>query len=132
MRVLVCGGRNFGLVEKEHDFIIRILETEFCPTPTEDTETWLPPRDLVIISGAAKGVDTIAIDWAVVNFTQCEEYPADWDKYGKAAGIIRNKQMLEKGKPDLVIAFPGGKGTHNMVELAKKEGIPVKEFEYVD
>ena len=56
-------------------------------------------------------------------------YPADWDTHGRGAGPIRNKQMLEEGKPDLVIAFPGGKGTANMIGQAKEAGIPVREIE---
>jgi len=52
-------------------------------------------------------------------------FPADWGKYSKSAGYIRNKQMLAEGKPDLVVAFPGGKGTANMVKLAKLANIPI-------
>ena len=47
----------------------------------------------------------------------------DWKKYGKKAGPLRNQQMLEEGKPDLVVAFPGGNGTADMVRRAKKANI---------
>lgn len=99
------------------------------PVITDDINTWLPPRDLIIISGGASGVDSIAIDWAIVNWVTFEEYKADWKTYGKSAGMIRNKQMLDSGI-DLVIAFPGGKGTTNMVNIAKKAGVSVKEILY--
>ena len=56
-------------------------------------------------------------------------YPADWDKHGKAAGPIRNKQMIDEGKPDLVIAFPGGRGTAGAVRLAKFAGVTVRVVE---
>lgn len=140
MRVLVCGGRDFGNISrhnppteselKEYRFILSTLTKELCPPVTDDMETWLPPKDLYIIAGGAWGVDSAAIDWAVVNWVQFKEYPADWDTYGKAAGAIRNKQMLTEGKPDLVLAFPGGRGTANMVGQAKKANIPVKEIKY--
>lgn len=145
MKVLVCGGRDFGNISKDHNgkriedgkpeqyrFIMSYLDEKFIPydRQTEDPETWLPPAGLVIIAGAAKGVDSVAIDWAVVNWCMYEEYWADWNKHGKAAGHIRNKQMIDEGKPDLVIAFPGGRGTANMVSQARAAGIPVEEVEY--
>ena len=56
---------------------------------------------------------------------KCLAFPAEWKKHGKAAGPIRNRKMLQDGKPDLVLAFPGGRGTANMVELATDAGIRV-------
>jgi UDP-N-acetylmuramoylalanine-D-glutamate ligase len=56
-----------------------------------------------------------------------ETYEADWDTHGKAAGPIRNKRMLDEGKPDLVVAFPGGRGTANMISQARKAGVEVIE-----
>jgi hypothetical protein len=55
-------------------------------------------------------------------------FPADWEKYGKAAGPIRNQQILVEGKPDLVVAFQGGRGTANMVSRAQQAGVPVVEI----
>jgi hypothetical protein len=54
-------------------------------------------------------------------------FPAQWDRYGEAAGPIRNAWMLEFGKPDLVVAFPGGRGTADMISKARKAGIEVCE-----
>lgn len=88
---------------------------------------FVPDDEITIIHGCANGVDTIAGGWAK-GYYNIEEYPAQWDKYGKSAGFIRNKQMLEEGKPDIVIAFPGGKGTKMMVDLAKKAGVEVIDF----
>jgi hypothetical protein len=56
-----------------------------------------------------------------------ERFPADWDTHGRAAGPIRNQRMLDVGKPDFVIAFPGGHGTANMVRKAKAAGVQVLE-----
>jgi len=64
-----------------------------------------------------------------VNWQHIQEFKAQWDKYGKAAGYRRNARMLEHPAPDLVVAFPGGPGTANMVMLAKRAGIPVREIE---
>jgi hypothetical protein len=136
MRALVCGGRDFandvrpGYQGPQHTFVIATLDRILHPIVTDDMATWLPPDGTFIIAGAARGVDKAAIDWAVVNWVPFQEYPADWEKYGKRAGYVRNKQMLEEGKPDLVIAFPGGKGTAMMVKIAREAGVPVEEVKY--
>jgi len=122
VRILVCGGRDFD------DYpLVRQTLYSLLPPSTEDMSTWLPPPDTVIIHGGARGADLLADQWAVTNWVTIEEYKADWNKHGKAAGPIRNKQMLEEGKPDLVVAFPGGKGTAHMVRIAKEAGIKVME-----
>lgn len=143
MRILVCGGRDFAnpipndhspenkRAINEYRFVHKILNDLTVEYSKEynPNDNWLP-IDITIISGAARGVDRAAADFAVVNFTQLEEYPADWKKYGKSAGYKRNQQMLDEGKPDLVVAFPGGKGTAMMVSIAKKANIPVREIKY--
>lgn len=82
----------------------------------------------VLIHGDAKGADRLSEEMVEPSHVTVERYPADWDKYGKGAGPIRNKQMLDEGKPDLVIAFlaPNSRGTKNMIEQATKAGVPVK------
>jgi hypothetical protein len=143
MRILVCGGRDYGdLVslnrrrddprwakrEKEYTMILRTLDKITWDRRGDNDEdangNWL--SHVTIISGGATGADTVGIDWAVVNWCRFEEYPADWSQ-GKNAGPIRNAVMLEEGKPDLVIAFPGGKGTANMVKLATEANVEVIE-----
>jgi len=122
MRVLICGGRDFTdwkLFCKVMNKIDPCTHKQLLGNP-----------DLVIIHGGAKGADRFADQWAVVHWKQFEEYPANWKKYGKAAGVIRNQQMIDEGKPDLVVAFPGGRGTANMIKLAKKAGIEVREIKY--
>ena len=89
----------------------------------------MPPPSTVIIHGAAKGADSLASEWAALNEVKEEVFPADWKTHGRAAGPIRNQQMLDEGKPDLVIAFPGGRGTADMVKRARKAGIEVMEVE---
>ncbi len=112
MRVLVCGGRNFDDYNLLHDTLI----------PFVDYGT-------TIIEGGAQGADRMAYDFAKWYGIHHEQFPVKWETYGKSAGMIRNKQMLEEGEPDLVIAFPGGKGTANMVKIARAAGIKVLEID---
>ena len=109
MKALVCGGRDY----------------------TDKAALWHtldafgPPEISCIISGMARGADTFAAEWAKRFGFQLLAFPADWEKHGKAAGAIRNQQMLDEGMPDIVIAFPGGKGTSDMIRRAIKKGIRV-------
>jgi hypothetical protein len=107
VRVLVCGGRDFDNWERMTD----VLE---------------PIGASVIIEGGAKGADFLARAWAKDRCITVEEFEADWKAYGKKAGPIRNQQMIDEGKPELVVAFPGGFGTNDMMRRAEKAGIPVK------
>jgi len=81
----------------------------------------------VVIHGAAPGADTLAGRWAELRRVPVEAFPADWEKHGRAAGPIRNAPMLAEGKPDLVVAFPGGRGTANMCKQARAAGVKVVE-----
>jgi hypothetical protein len=108
MRILVCGGRKFDDYKLLSEHLNQFIST-----------------GLTIIHGAAKGADSLAGSWAKDNADNTEIYPADWNKYGKRAGYIRNVQMLNEGKPDLVVAFPGGKGTEMMINIAEAAGVPV-------
>lgn len=112
MRVLVCGDRDY-------DDINRIRA--FC--------FYLPKHDTVIIHGDAKGADRMAGIAARESGLFVRAYPADWDRHGRGAGMIRNKQMLIEGKPDLVVYFHNdiahSKGTKDMVNRALSMKIPV-------
>ncbi len=123
MRVLCCGDRNYS----SYEIIRRELEKL--------------PKDTEIIQGCANGADTMSAKISKVlglklisskdnaDVINKPGFPANWDKYGKAAGAIRNKQMLDEGKPDLVLAFhtniEKSRGTKNVIEQAKKRGIKV-------
>ena len=111
MRVLVCGGRSYYDVRRVYDVLDGLAGVD-C-----------------IIDGSAAGADTIAASWAVELGRENLRFPADWKRFGNRAGPIRNKRMITEGKPDLVIAFPGGKGTANMIKQAKEHGIEVREIE---
>ena len=117
MRVLICGSRDFTDI----DTIKKVIE--------------LLPKNTVIIHGAAPGADSIAGKIAEEKGMMVLSFPADWKKYGRSAGPIRNKQMLVEGKPDIVYAFfrdkKESKGTKNMVQLATRAGIKVIEHESI-
>jgi predicted Rossmann-fold nucleotide-binding protein len=114
-RVLVCGGRKFA--EKELAFAVL-------------TELHRDEGIACIIHGCQSGADTIAALWAVDVGIPHQPFPAAWSRYGNAAGPIRNRQMIIEGKPDLVIAFPGGNGTADMVAQANRAAIPVYEIDF--
>lgn len=105
MRVLICGGRDYTDWTTIYRVLNRVLPTS-------------------VVAGGAAGADTIAVCWAKDHGTRYYEIPANWAMYGKSAGHRRNAEMLTL-QPDLVIAFPGGKGTANMIQQALKAKVPV-------
>ena len=75
--------------------------------------------------GGARGADTLAGEWAREVDVDVEVFAAEWERLGKRAGFVRNEAMLDAVKPDLVIAFEGGKGTDNLVTGARSRGLRV-------
>jgi len=107
MKLLVCGGRYFAdtaFVRKKLDEFDKAHEVK------------------IIITGGATGADHLARVWGELVGVHTAVVPAMWDAHGPAAGPMRNRAMLLL-QPDYVIAFPGGKGTEGMVELARETGI---------
>lgn len=118
MKVLVCGSRHFNDYEKLKKEVLNAL-------PVGDH------TDTRVISGHAKGADTLGERLAEDMEWECDVYPADWKQYGNRAGPIRNYQMLKEAAPDMVIAFlaPNSRGTKHMIEIAQKAGIETKVIE---
>lgn len=120
--VLVCGGRNYNDKQKLYSVLDQMHDVGGEPYHMEITE---------IVNGAATGADKLASDWArdrkKHNGTTIRlyEFPAAWNQYGPSAGPIRNQQMLDARKPEVVVAFPGGVGTNNMITKAQQASIPV-------
>lgn len=81
-----------------------------------------------VIHGDAKGADRMAGEWAEMHCIPVTKFPASWNLHKRAAGPIRNEKMLKEGKPDLVIAFPGGNGTKHMVKISKEADVKVIDF----
>ena len=90
----------------------------------DDYQTVANKRAHVIIEGGAPGADRLAREWAERNGIHCATVKARWANYNAAAGPLRNAVMLSLG-PDLVVAFPGGVGTENMVKQAEAAGVDV-------
>jgi hypothetical protein len=110
MRAIICGGRDYS----DKTFLDYTLDRYH--------EIY---HFTCIIQGGATGADYLASRWAESKNIICDTYPAHWTIYGKSAGHKRNLEMIEKGKPDIVIAFPGGVGTENMVQNAVNLGIKI-------
>ncbi len=110
MRVLVCGGRDYGLVLELRE----TLDKLHAETPVA-----------LLIEGGATGADSLAREWSYLRRVPAQTFRANWSKHGTRAGPIRNQQMLDEGKPDMVVAFPGGRGTADMVRRAKAAGVRV-------
>lgn len=110
MRLLVCGSRTW-------DDLVAIRSELIARQPS------------LVIEGEARGADLLARQAAEELGIPVLPFPADWQQYGRAAGPIRNRQMLDEGQPDEVLAFSPdlakSKGTRNMVEQARKRGLPV-------
>lgn len=112
MRLLVCGGRDYTNKEYLYGCLDKFKETRGIDT---------------IISGKAKGADTLAEQYAFDRNIMFVGYRADFARLGKKAGPLRNIQMLKEGLPDCIMAFPGGKGTAHMIKIAKEANIEVVE-----
>ena len=105
LRVLVCGGREFA----DYALVLAAL-------------TALNLK--VVIHGAARGADALAARAAMEIGVPQIACPADWNANPRGAGMVRNRQML-RHKPDAVVAFEGGRGTANLVEVASGAGVTV-------
>lgn len=111
MRLLVCGGRKY----KNANWVDRVLNRALHKYGDS----------LVLIHGGAPGADTLAGEWADRSSVPCVVVPAPWKGMGKKAGPVRNAWMLKLTAPDLIVAFPGGDGTANMIEQATGAGVNI-------
>jgi hypothetical protein len=112
MRILVCGGRDYA----DRRAVYRVLDAA------------LRSGDVFIIEGGARGADRLAREWAIDRAVSYETFEADWGKYGGVAGTLRNTAMIDMGRPSMILAFPGGRGTQNMVSQGHKRGILVVKY----
>lgn len=110
LTVLVCGGRDY----RDYDSLKSFLDNLRWMTTAAGNKIGL------LVHGGATGADALANIWAFENGVPVKRFPAEWDKHGRSAGPIRNRKMFEESAPDVVVAFPGGKGTADMVNVAEK------------
>ena len=109
MKILVCGGRNYGDVKTVAQYLDRFRG-----------------QVTMVVQGGARGADRLARQWAESHGIHFAEVPALWSTYSRAAGGRRNSAMLIL-EPDLCIAFPGGPGTADMVRQCKRANVMVIE-----
>jgi len=106
------------------------------PLLKEEVESFIlnfaPGRRVRILSGHARGADRLGEKLAVEKGYELLIFPADWDTHGRAAGPIRNSEMIKKA--DGLIAFWNGRsrGTSDSIKKAEERGIPVRAVKYVD
>lgn len=112
LRVIACGGRDYDDTRKVYEVLDRLHRLRGIA---------------LLIHGDARGADRIAGRWAEHNNVEVHAEPADWESFGKRAGFIRNRKMLEL-QPHGVVAFPGGNGTADMKRAARDAGVPVWEI----
>lgn len=117
-RVIIAGGRDFNnypLLKAKCDNILAEKSTT---------------HQIIIVSGTARGADSLGEKYAQEHSYTIEQYPADWNTHGKAAGPIRNAQMANSA--DALIAFWDGKshGTQSMINIAKAKGLLVRVINY--
>ncbi len=112
MKVIVCGGRNYN----DADRLVAELDRLHAEQPITK-----------LLYGMARGADDLAKTWATMRGVKRYGFPARWEHHGRSAGPIRNQEMLD-ANPDLVVAFPGGSGTADMVRRAKAVGVRVVEI----
>ena len=117
-KIIIAGGRDFmdyNLLKEKSNKILQEKKVT---------------HKIVIISGCARGADTLGLRYASENTFDVEEYPADWDKYGKKAGYMRNVEMAENA--NALIAFWDGKskGTKHMIDIATERNLPTRVIKY--
>lgn len=110
LKVLVCGGRDFDDALTLGSWLGGIHKKQGIA---------------LLIEGGARGADRMGRQFAERANIPVRTFPADWGRHGRAGGPIRNQQMLDEGKPDLVVAFDGGRGTEDMIARAEEAGIRV-------
>jgi hypothetical protein len=115
LKVIVAGGRDFD----DYNLLEEKLNNLFSKT-----------AHVVIISGMAKGVDSLAVKYAENNKLRVSEFPAKWQKFGNASGFRRNVEMARFA--DACVCFWNGKspGTKHMIETARRMKLKLRIINY--
>ena len=103
MKVIIAGSRDCN----DYDLLCSVIEK----SGIEITE---------VVSGGARGVDTMGEKWAEENNIPVIRFPAEWDKHGKSAGFIRNSEMAKFADALIAIQINNSRGTAHMVEQMRK------------
>ena len=115
-RIIIAGGRDF----RNYDLLVETMNHLLSNISD----------DITVVCGKARGADTLGEQYAKEHGYSVRYFPADWDRYGKAAGYIRNTEMAKNA--DALVAFWDGVslGTHHMSETAKAHGLKVRVKRY--
>ena len=116
-KVIIAGGRDFNnyeLLKNKCDYYLSNLDN----------------TEIVIISGVARGADSLGEKYAKERGYKIDSYPANWNKYGKSAGYRRNKEMVDIASAAICFWDGKSKGTKHTIDLCKEKGIPIKIVKY--
>lgn len=123
MRIIVAGGRTFN----DYPLLKKTLDEYIFGGNDPDDLVF----DLVeIVSGTANGADKLGEKYAIENIFNIKRFPADWDKYQKRAGYIRNEEMAKYANACVCFWDGESKGTKHMIDLAKNYGLDLKVVIY--
>lgn len=127
MKVLVCGGRAYDDAARVFEVLDNLHRNQRITLLIHGA----CGKRIEMADGSERiiGADVLADEWAKSRQVDRDPFPADWKKHGYNAGPIRNQLMLDECKPELVVAFPGGKGTADMCRKARAAGVQVREID---
>lgn len=111
MKLIIAGGRDYWLTKEQFQELDRL---HFKQVVHE------------VICGGANGVDACGKAWAIINNIPVRDFPANWDQFGKRAGILRNAEMAQVATA--LAVFNGGKGSRHMLEVAREWGLAIFDF----
>lgn len=118
MRIIICGSRTFNDKKLLYDTMDKL-------TAALD--------NITVVSGAARGADSLGEEWAYANMISVQRYHPQWEEHGKAAGAIRNQEMVDScKKSDCLVAFWDGSspGTKSAINMARQKGMQVRVIKY--
>lgn len=108
MKTIIAGGRDYTFRNEDYELLNDLHAVH---------------NFTLVISGGARGADMHGEIWAKLNNIPVRIFKADWSAFGKAAGPIRNQEMAEEAQA--LVAFPGGRGTEDMIRRAKAKGLMI-------
>lgn len=117
MKTIIAGSRD----NIEYRDVLSAMEE--CPWSSEITE---------VVSGKARGVDTLGEQWAIENNISIKEFPADWKKFGRSAGIKRNEQMGDYADALIAVWDGESRGAKHMIDYSKNKGLRVFVYNLKD
>lgn len=109
MRLIIAGSRHIPAIDADRLVAAAIKKAGMVPT--------------TILSGTATGIDAAGERWATANNIPIERHPADWNKHGRAAGPLRNREMAASADTALVIWDGVSRGSKSMIQEAEQRGL---------